>query len=168
MSTTFPILMFHRVADEEYMHTNGLILSGEHCPRKRFEMLLKKLKEKYDVWLLPEIINYYLDHDSLPDNIAAITFDDGTKDHLAIVLPLLLKYALTATFFVMSGPLQGLLPATFKMQLITGGVQGFSRAIESLVQNNYLGAAVIGDQTKECPRLLDRFHLLRIHEKFFK
>ncbi|GEM_PF-3205783 len=38
----------------------------------------------------------------LPERAVAITFDDGYKSHLTLAMPILKKYALTATFFISS------------------------------------------------------------------
>lgn len=117
----FPILMYHRVNDSAYMHKVGLNLSGEHCSFEHFRKQMQRLVDNFIVWPLPKIIYALETNTGLPDNLAAITLDDGTKDQLKVSLPVLKEFALPATFFIMTGPLSGVIPPTFKMQLVTGG-----------------------------------------------
>lgn len=119
--TSFPILMYHRIEDEAYMHKQGLKLSGEHCSMVRFTRQMNRLKDEFTVLSLPEVVRMISKKEKLPADTAVITFDDGTKDATRIVLPILEYYNFPATFFVMTGPLDGYIPPTFKMQLITGG-----------------------------------------------
>jgi len=117
----FPILMYHRIEDSAYMHKVGLKLSGEHCSLERFRSQMEILKKNFTVWPLPRIM-FNLEKDiPLPENVAAITFDDGTRDHLEVALPVLREFGFSATFAVMGAPIFGKIPPTFKMQLITGG-----------------------------------------------
>lgn len=118
---SFPILMYHRVEDSQYMHQVGLQLSGEHCSLEKFRGDLERLKRSYQVLQLGAIVAALARGTELPSNVAAITFDDGTRDQVEVILPLLKEFELPATFFVMSGPFDGWIPPTFKMQLITGG-----------------------------------------------
>lgn len=120
--TAFPILMYHRVEDGAYMHTAGLRLSGEHCSLERFRGHLERLTHEYRVLELTEVADAFAKECDFPPNTAVITFDDGTRDHIEVVFPLLCEFGLPATFFVMSGPFLARIPPTFKMQIITGGV----------------------------------------------
>jgi peptidoglycan/xylan/chitin deacetylase (PgdA/CDA1 family) len=117
----FPILMYHRIEDAAYMHPAGLRLSGEHCSLKRFRDHLETLRRAYQVLPLAEAASAIREGRDIPGNAAVLTFDDGTRDHVETVLPALIELDLQATFFVMSGPFAGVVPPTFKMQLITGG-----------------------------------------------
>jgi peptidoglycan/xylan/chitin deacetylase (PgdA/CDA1 family) len=116
----FSLLMYHRVDDPGYMHTVGLNLSGEHCPLDRFERHMEYLRKNHAVLPVPEIIHIMNSGKKLPKKSVAITFDDGTKDHCKVVLPILESMGIPATFFVMTGPLYGELPSTFRLQLVTG------------------------------------------------
>jgi peptidoglycan/xylan/chitin deacetylase (PgdA/CDA1 family) len=116
----FPILMYHRVDDSAHMHKVGLNLSGEHCSLERFERHMGYLQRNHAVLSVPEIIHIINTGQKLPEKSVAVTFDDGTKDHCKVVLPILESMGIPATFFVMTDPLYGKLPSTFRLQLVTG------------------------------------------------
>jgi peptidoglycan/xylan/chitin deacetylase (PgdA/CDA1 family) len=117
----FPIVMFHRIEDQGYINQNGIYVSGEQTSLKSFTEKCKKLKNDFEVRHLSELIESLKAGNAIPENAAAITFDDGTRDQIEVALPVLLELGLSATFSVMTAPLDGKIPETFKMQLITGG-----------------------------------------------
>lgn len=112
--------MYHRI-DPEVTSPEDLRLSGEHCPFERFYAQAERISREFYVLPLDEIIRRIRNGKLLPDNTAAITVDDGTRDGVEIMLPVLQKFGLVATFFIMSGPFRGKIPPTFMMQLVTGG-----------------------------------------------
>lgn len=117
----FPILMYHRVEDSLYMNPQGLKLSGEYCSLERFRSHMERLAKEFQVWPMGQIINYLRNQKQLPANVAALTFDDGTRDQIEVTFPVLREFGFPAMFAVMAAPLAEKIPPTFKMQLITGG-----------------------------------------------
>lgn len=71
-----------------------------------FEKQMKYLAENCHVVDLSEIIDYIKGKKDLPTRTVALTFDDGYADFLANALPILKKYNLPATLF-MIGSLNG-------------------------------------------------------------
>ena len=66
---------------------------------KKFKKQINYIKKKYNVLSFSQI-NEYLKHNScFPKNSCWLTFDDGYKDHIKNVLPILKKNNLTASFF---------------------------------------------------------------------
>ncbi len=138
-----PVVMFHRVGDQQYMHHRGLRLSGEHCPLKMFIRTMEYIRGNgLNVISLYELVTKLCCQQLLPPNSVVLTFDDGTRDHLKIVLPILEQCGFPATFFVMSGPpVFGKIPPTFQLQLITGDVHwvkehGLSSLLGALEEQN--------------------------------
>jgi peptidoglycan/xylan/chitin deacetylase (PgdA/CDA1 family) len=68
---------------------------------------LRRLKQLATVVPLEDALEALAASQPLPARAAAITFDDGYRDNLDIAVPLLEKYDLPATFFVVPGLLSG-------------------------------------------------------------
>lgn len=94
------ILMYHSVG-------NGIgcpfIPSQMRVSLAHFEMQMAYLTRHCNVVPLIELGAAIRTGSQLPFRTIALTFDDGFKDNLTHALPLLLRYGLTATFFVVSG-----------------------------------------------------------------
>lgn len=75
---------------------------GQLCPEmispERFEQQLSWLSRNRKVVLLQETLTR-----ASRENLVALTFDDGYRDNLTIALPLLEKYQLPMTLFVVAG-----------------------------------------------------------------
>jgi peptidoglycan/xylan/chitin deacetylase (PgdA/CDA1 family) len=94
------ILIFHRVLPRRDQVLNwDLDAAG-------FEQTVRWLKEWFNVLPLDQAIARLKDN-SLPPAAAAITFDDGYADNFTVAMPILSSYALTATFFIATGYLNG-------------------------------------------------------------
>jgi peptidoglycan/xylan/chitin deacetylase (PgdA/CDA1 family) len=94
------VLMYHRVAPAaEY---------GELCvPPAIFDRQLELLRTRACVLPLRALVERLATGEPLPDDIAAITFDDGYRDNLDVALPILQRHALPATIFVTTGFVDG-------------------------------------------------------------
>jgi peptidoglycan/xylan/chitin deacetylase (PgdA/CDA1 family)/SAM-dependent methyltransferase len=90
------ILLYHRVADDP-IDSQLLTVSPEN-----FEAHLKELTENYRVLPLHQLLKE-ASKNQLEPNTLAITFDDGYLDNLTNAVPLLEKYGLHATIFIVSG-----------------------------------------------------------------
>ena len=95
-----PILCYHSVNDKKNTESKPLSL-------KDFEDHLAYLSHKYQVVPLRELVYILLSDKPAPNNIVAITFDDGYRDNYELALPLLEKYKCHATFFLVSGFIDG-------------------------------------------------------------
>ncbi|MBI3652046.1 MAG: polysaccharide deacetylase family protein [Acidobacteria bacterium] len=87
------ILMYHRFTPHE---------DGAATSARAFEQQLKYLKTHYQVVPLAQIAQQLLQNKSLPPKLAAITIDDGYYDAYEIAFPLLQRYQLPATLFVVT------------------------------------------------------------------
>ncbi|MBO6055034.1 MAG: polysaccharide deacetylase family protein [Oscillospiraceae bacterium] len=87
-----PILMYHHVADEASPMT---------IPRDRMEEQFAALKAAgYETVFLSELRDYVLSGGELPEKPIVITFDDGYLSNATEAFPLLEKYDMKATIFI--------------------------------------------------------------------
>jgi len=90
-----PILAYHQVspADEIYSVTAA-----------QFEEQMHYLREQgYTAISLAELFNFYEGRFTLPDKPIIITFDDGYEDNLLTALPIMEKYKMRCTVFIVAG-----------------------------------------------------------------
>jgi peptidoglycan/xylan/chitin deacetylase (PgdA/CDA1 family) len=93
-ASNFPvILMYHRVARLEHDPWDLAV------DPKRFDAQMAWLASERHVLPLHDFVDL-LRAGNLPDDSAAITFDDGYLDNLTSALPTLRRYGLNATLFV--------------------------------------------------------------------
>jgi peptidoglycan/xylan/chitin deacetylase (PgdA/CDA1 family) len=93
-----PILMYHRFSrGEEFGKTS----------QKTFEAHLKYLTKHYRTIPLDKLIEYRRNGESVPPRSAAITIDDGYRDFYDIAFPILKKFNVPATLYVVTGFVDG-------------------------------------------------------------
>lgn len=89
------ILMYHSVNPDARLE-NRLVISV-----KTFERQMHFLKNNhYHVLPLDSVANLIKEKKKIPPKTVAITFDDGYKDNYTYAFPVLKKYGLPATIFV--------------------------------------------------------------------
>ena len=96
------ILGYHSVFDSPDYCTPEICVSP-----KRFEQQLQHLARYYQVIGLDEAIDHLRADAPLPERAVVITFDDGYRDNYTHAFPLLRKFGMPATFFVVSATLHG-------------------------------------------------------------
>ena len=97
------VLMYHRVIDDLASDPFAL---GMCVRQKYFEEQLAWLAAHTHVLPLTQAVEHLLNNEPLPPNAVAITFDDGLLDNLSNAAPLLERYRLPATFYVITGGLE--------------------------------------------------------------
>jgi len=94
------IFTYHRV----YPGKDNLFV--KNVCLEEFEKQVKYLKENFKIYSLEKLINLLskpkIDN-PIKENIAVITFDDGYKDNYIYAYPILKKYQVPATIFLISG-----------------------------------------------------------------
>ena len=92
--------------------------AGIHpCPVKEFERQIAFLSTHYRFVSVPEVLAGA--RAGVDKKMCAITFDDGLKDQLEYAVPILKAHGATATFFVITGTLSGIVPLAHKIHLLT-------------------------------------------------
>lgn len=92
------VLMYHRFGESE---------DGAATSARAFDAHLAYLTSHYRVVPLSQIAGYILAGKALPRGLAAITIDDGYGDAYRVALPLLRRYDVQATLFVVTDFLDG-------------------------------------------------------------
>jgi peptidoglycan/xylan/chitin deacetylase (PgdA/CDA1 family) len=96
------ILVFHSIVVAPDVWRSGSI------SRDDFARLMAFLSRRFCVVSLEEGLRRLADG-TLQSRSVAVTFDDGYLDNVDIALPVLLEHGLTATFFIATGALGGLM-----------------------------------------------------------
>ncbi|HHH11858.1 MAG TPA: polysaccharide deacetylase, partial [Sorangium sp.] len=97
MTKVLTVLTYHRVATlpADYLFDAGVV----DATVTQFEAHLAFVKRHYNVIALDQL-RRFTHGQPLPPRALLITFDDGYRDNHDVVLPLLLRFGLTAVFFV--------------------------------------------------------------------
>lgn len=93
------ILMYHQVCEKRSDPWELAVYPD------RFEQQLGRLKRKFDVVSIDELVHSLLQR-TLRKNMVAITFDDGFADNYSNAAPLLEWYRLPATFYIATNALK--------------------------------------------------------------
>ncbi len=86
----------HRVATDDEGYLQGL-------RPEWLDAQLAYLTRHYEVLSLSELVRYFETRQPVPPRSAVITFDDGFRDNLTTALPILQKYRVPATIFLVTG-----------------------------------------------------------------
>jgi len=94
-----PILMYHYV--ENVKDKKDTIRIGLNTPPKVFEEQLETIIEnEYTPVTQTEIVDFLRNKTKMPEKPIAITFDDGYEDFYTVAFPILKKYQVKATIYV--------------------------------------------------------------------
>ncbi|MFL6373721.1 MAG: polysaccharide deacetylase family protein [Pyrinomonadaceae bacterium] len=94
---TSPFLLYHKI---DHPSPDAKV-RGAFTPSRVFERQLKFLLRKGTSFLsASDMVRHYLLNGSLPSRTVAVTFDDGWKDNYTNAFPLLKRYGIPATIFI--------------------------------------------------------------------
>jgi peptidoglycan/xylan/chitin deacetylase (PgdA/CDA1 family) len=93
------ILVYHSVGANDLLH-RGLRVSASHFSRQ-----LDYATRHFEILSLERAVEMMKRGEPLPENAAALTFDDGFRDNYETAFPLLKKRGCPATVFVATEPL---------------------------------------------------------------
>jgi peptidoglycan/xylan/chitin deacetylase (PgdA/CDA1 family) len=99
-----PILMYHSISSDAARRFRPFAV----CPR-RFEEHVRYIKEQgYQTITVSDFVRRrQVGADAFPKKTVVLTFDDGFADFHQTALPVLTKYGLTATLYIVSGCVGG-------------------------------------------------------------
>lgn len=89
------VLMYHRVSDDGEK-PDITVSTGN------FERHMSYLTENFKVVPVDEVVDGYINGRKWEQDIAAVTFDDGFKDNYTDAYPILKRYRIPATIFVVT------------------------------------------------------------------
>lgn len=112
-----PILMYHYISTPPVsadQYRRDLSVSPD-----RFEAQLKYLAENgYTTICLEDLYNYLARGSSLPSKPVILTFDDGHRDAYEVAFPLLMKYKMKGTFFIVTDFINSGNPAYVSWEMV--------------------------------------------------
>ena len=92
-----PVLIYHKID----LPTSDVKIRGAYTAPKKFERQINYLKKNGFVFhTASELIAHYRDHGKFPEKGIALTFDDGWKDNYLNAFPILKKFGVKATIFL--------------------------------------------------------------------
>lgn len=98
---SIPILEYHHVTQDADQVGPWTVTSGD------FDEQMGYLSQHFHVIPLRKLLDDLERGTPVPDHTAAITFDDGYLSNFVLVYPILQKYGIPATFFVVTGYVDG-------------------------------------------------------------
>jgi len=98
--------MYHGVTDDQLAITDWCQVSAEH-----FRQQLEVLSHQHRVLPLAEVIDRMSKNLPLPNHTACLTFDDGFQNFYDTAYPLLRRYQIPSTQFLITSLMESRLPA---------------------------------------------------------
>jgi len=92
------VLSYHSVVEEPERTANTIRISQ---PRASFELQMSALAQRFNPVSIEQIAQFAAEGRPLPPRSTAVTFDDGFADNHDVVLPILSRYGIPATFYIM-------------------------------------------------------------------
>lgn len=146
-SQGIPILMYHKVNPDPSVGGYGLRVT----PRV-FERQMRYLKANgYNTISLTDVAGYYQSRKPLPRRPVVITFDDGYLDNYTYAYPILKKYNMTATIFVVANTIGGINDFDYKAGRQPPNRMAGWKEIKEMDQ----GGLTIGSHTLNHPHLAE-------------
>ena len=92
------ILMYHSVVEEPERTANSIRISQS---RASFESQMSALAQRFNPVSIDQVAEFASEGRRLSPWSAAVTFDDGFADNHDVVLPILSRYGIPATFYIL-------------------------------------------------------------------
>ena len=121
------IVMYHYVEDPR-PNRGGIF----PCSVEEFERQIAFLSGQYRIASVLDA--YRAAQSESSERLCAITFDDGLKDQYVYARPILEKYNAPASFFIITGTLEGSMPFTHKMHTALSRVSADELVCTEFVQ----------------------------------
>lgn len=92
------VLMYHSVVEEPEQTANTIRISHS---RANFESQMSALSRRFNPVSIEQVMEFAANGRHLPPWSVAVTFDDGFADNYDVALPILSRYGIPATFYIM-------------------------------------------------------------------
>ncbi|MCC6691182.1 MAG: polysaccharide deacetylase family protein [Bacteroidia bacterium] len=99
-SKNYAVLAYHGIE-----HSPDYKLNGRHLDSKEFEKHLNYLVKNFDIVPLNELFKHQQNNTNPKRKTIALTFDDGYLNNYTVAFPVLIKYNVPATFFIITSGL---------------------------------------------------------------
>jgi peptidoglycan/xylan/chitin deacetylase (PgdA/CDA1 family) len=98
------VLMYHRVIDQDNLTgpRARFVHPGAYVTKRTFEMQMAYVARHFSVIDVLALVSAAENGGKLPNNACVITFDDGWRDNHTCAFPILKRYNLPATIFLVS------------------------------------------------------------------
>lgn len=97
------ILMYHSITEDPALTAWSIGISQ---PRAAFEAHIRGIAERFNPVSIEDVTDFACGQRQLPKKSVAVTFDDGYADNYHVVLPILTRYSVPATFYVLAGAVE--------------------------------------------------------------
>ena len=156
-----PVLMYHMVTDKEAV--DYLTIRAADLDRQ-----LQYIQQQgYTTISMQQLVDYQLRQAPLPEKPVLLTFDDGYRDNFTLLYPLLVKYRMKATIFLvasliprtgMPDPEKKYMPED-QLRQMDPGIIGFG--LHSYDHSNYkeMTAEQIAVDIDKCKVLLQQMNI---------
>ena len=92
-----PVLLYHKID----FPTEDVKIRGAFTAPQKFARQISHLKKKgFEFYTASELVKSYLANGEFPPNAISLTFDDGWKDNYLNAFPILQKFGIKATIFL--------------------------------------------------------------------
>lgn len=109
------------IVNYHYVENSRPDFSGIYpCTVEELDRQVAFLSRHFTVVSIPELFDAMKRREK--KKLCAITFDDGLRDQYENALPILKKYGVSATFFVITGTIDGVMPSAHNVHIISSRV----------------------------------------------
>ncbi len=117
---------------------------------EKFKRQLDHIQKNYAVISWPHLLRFFKDGTKLPENPCLLTFDDGTKDHVARVAPELTARGLTGLFFILGRSPEDGLAFVHQVQYLTAQLGEDEFRLQFLNACDSATRQLFAEKEKEC------------------
>ncbi len=140
-----PILMYHKINPDPSVGGYGLRVT----PRDFEKQVAYLARSGYNSISLADLADHHEKGKPLPPRPVIITFDDGYRDNYTYAYPILKKYGMTATIFVVAGTVGGINEFDFNDGRQPKNIMAGWRELKEMAE----GGITIGAHTLRHPHL---------------
>ena len=94
-----PVLIYHKI---DFLPSDVRIRGAFTSPRRFAKQIAYLKKKEFDFYTVSELVNFYKNNGKFPPKGIALTFDDGWEDNYTNAFPVLQKFGVKATIFLVS------------------------------------------------------------------